>query len=74
MPRYFGKFIFDLLIVRAQMLSFEAIENIEAETWFHKISVILIRFQSILLDFARFYMVLCGFSMFLDGVTSSSSL
>lgn len=28
---YFGKFIFDLLIVRAQMLSFEAIENIEAD-------------------------------------------
>jgi len=28
---YFGKFVFDLLIVRAQMLSFEAIENIEAD-------------------------------------------
>ncbi|CAJ1349729.1 unnamed protein product [Effrenium voratum] len=28
---YFGKFIFDLLIVRAQMLSFEAIDNIEAD-------------------------------------------
>ena len=28
---YFGKFIFDLLIVRAQMLSFEAVENIEAD-------------------------------------------
>eukprot|EP00435_Cladocopium_sp_Y103_P004452 s1255_g1.t1 len=28
---FFGKFIFDLLIVRAQMLSVEAIENIEAD-------------------------------------------
>lgn len=30
-PHLARKFIFDLLIVRAQMLSFEAIENIEAD-------------------------------------------